>query len=483
MANARTSLASAPAGGGFFDRALGAFGLARKPESFAAAVNGSAGAVPPAGELRGAPDSWGRMMDLSGRETASKLTVSSETAFAIPTAFACINLLSNLVGALPARVIRRTEAGHEDVDSHPVTGLLMRSPNEIQTPFEFRRLMQSRAVGGGYSFARVLRDKFFVPYALVPLAPERVQVLTDNHQARIFYRVANPDGTTEILTRAEVLQINALSTHGFVGLSPVSVLRESYGIAIGQQVAYAEFLANAPFNNSVLTAPSALTPAQIEDFRKQMTAKQGGIGSGNRGTPLTLWGEWKYLAKTSGMNMSDLEFLASRAFENEEICRVFGVHPILVGATEKVSSWGSGIEQINQGFLTYGLNSWLVNWEQALGCTLLTEAERVAGYSVVFDRTELLRTSLQARASFARTMREIDALNVNEVRREFGYNDREGGEKYGVPFTNQGGVATEADADAEDESEKETAPVPAAASVPPPAPAAPAKKPRAKKSK
>ena len=142
------------------------------------------------------------------------------------------------------------------------------------------------------------------------------------------------------------------------------------------------------------------------------------------------------------MSMADAEFLASRSFENEEICRVFGIPPILIGDSKKMSSWGTGIEQINQGFLTYALNPWLINWEQSLGVSLLTEEEQASGLSVSFDRTALMQASLATRAAFARTMREIGALSVNDVRREFGFNDLPDniGDNYAAPFNNQGGV-------------------------------------------
>ena len=168
------------------------------------------------------------------------------------------------------------------------------------------------------------------------------------------------------------------------------------------------------------TKEAALTKAQVDDFRAQWQGTQGGQGNAGR-TPI-LWGEWKYLDKTAGMSMADAEFLASRSFENEEICRVFGIPPILIGDSKKMSSWGTGIEQINQGFLTYSLNPWLVNWEQALNITLLTERELADGLTVVFDRTALMQASLAARTQFARTMREIGALSVNDVRREIAAN-------------------------------------------------------------
>lgn len=422
--------------------------LARIGNGFRAAFASVPTTTPPTDKLAGVDSTWERMDSYYGVRTASKNTVNEQSVNGIPASYACISLLANLVGSLPSRVIRRTAEGHQDLDGHPVTRLLTTLPNNFQTPMEFRRLMQSRVGGAGVAFARVRRDGRGRPISLVPLAGNRVQVLTDKDNEQIFYRIANADGTVETLTRFDMVQVNALSTDGFVGLSPVAVLRESLGIAAAQRDAYGSYLANSPFFNSLLSAPSALTEPQLKDFRAQWQAMQA--GQSNAGKTPILWGEWKYLDKTAGMSMADAEFLASRAFENEEICRVFNVPPILIGATDKVSSWGSGIEQINQGFLTYSLNPWLVNWEQALNITLLTERELADGLTVVFDRTALMQASLAARTQFARTMREIGALNNDEVRQSFGYNNIPGGDgaKFQVPFNNQGGVAPSTDAQA-----------------------------------
>lgn len=416
------------------DRALSAVGLARRASTDAAASSLTA------------PAPW--LVDFFGAKSAAGITVNEGTALGIPAAYACISLLANLVGSLPAKVIRRTAAGHEDVNEHPVTRLLARTPNEIHSPFEFRRIMQARVGGSGVAYARIIRDGAYRPTALVPLARERVTVLTDHERATLAYRVAPPPNgngqQAALLTRGDVLQVNALTTDGFVGISPIAVLRESIGIAASQRIAYGSFLGNSPFFNTALSAPAALTKAQVDDFRAQWQGTQGGQGNAGR-TPI-LWGEWKYLDKTAGMSMADAEFLASRSFENEEICRVFGIPPILIGDSKKMSSWGTGIEQINQGFLTYALNPWLINWEQSLGVSLLTEAEQASGLSVSFDRTALMQASLATRAAFARTMREIGALSVNDVRREFGFNDLPDniGDNYAAPFNNQGGVNTPA---------------------------------------
>jgi HK97 family phage portal protein len=418
----------------FLDRALSLVGLARRD------TGASSTLTDPAGWLLNA---------MGGLPTMSGARINEISALGVPAAYACINLLGNLVGSLPARVVKRTAAGHEDLDSHPVSILLLRAPNEQHTPFEFRRLVQARVGGSGIGYARVYRDAYYQPTALVPVRTSDVQILSPG-PGQVRYRVRMTNSVTgaantgtEILTRADLVQVNALSTDGFGGISPITMLRENMGIAMAQRDALGSFLKNGSRFPGILTA-SGLTEAQMKDFRVQWDAMQAGVT--NSGKMPILNGAFSYLDKSAGMSMADAEFLASRSFENNEICSVFGIPPVLIGNNEKTSSWGTGIEQINQGFLTYGLNPWLVNWEQALGFSLLTAQEQADGLSILFDRSALLQASLAARSAFYQQMRMIGVMSINDVRHEIGFNDlppdeSDGiGDDYTAPFNNQGGV-------------------------------------------
>jgi phage portal protein BeeE len=46
----------------------------------------------------------------------------------------------------------------------------------------------------------------------------------------------------------------------------------------------------------------------------------------------------------------DLELIEIRKLAVEEACRYFGVNPILIFSTDSSTTWGSGIEQLVDGF-------------------------------------------------------------------------------------------------------------------------------------
>ncbi|MDK4577534.1 phage portal protein, partial [Kingella kingae] len=60
------------------------------------------------------------------------------------------------------------------------------------------------------------------------------------------------------------------------------------------------------------------------------------------------------------LNPEAAQLLESRAFGIEEICRWFGVPPVLIGHTSASSTWGASIEALFQLFVTTGLRPLLI---------------------------------------------------------------------------------------------------------------------------
>ena len=73
------------------------------------------------------------------------------------------------------------------------------------------------------------------------------------------------------------------------------------------------------------------------------------------------------------MSAEDAQLIESRQFSVIDICRFFGVPPVMIGETEKTSSWGSGVEQMARWFTTFTLNDHLTAIEQELEAKLFRD--------------------------------------------------------------------------------------------------------------
>ena len=92
---------------------------------------------------------------------------------------------------------------------------------------------------------------------------------------------------------------------------------------------------------------------------------------------------------------------------------------MLIGDTDKTSSWGTGIEQLIRGFVSFTLQPWATNWEQEMNFALLTAEDRRAGLYLKFDFGELLRGSPADQSNYLKTLWGLGVVSANEIRRQF----------------------------------------------------------------
>lgn len=114
------------------------------------------------------------------------------------------------------------------------------------------------------------------------------------------------------------------------------------------------------------------------------------------------------------LSPQDVELLETRRFTVEEICRWFGVPPVLVGQSN-VTTWGSGIEQILDGFYKLTVRPLLSMIEQAISRRVLTASQR-ASYTVEFSFDALLRASLKDRMDIYAKAVQNGVMTRNEAR-------------------------------------------------------------------
>jgi HK97 family phage portal protein len=383
-----------------------------------------------------------RLIDALGASTSSGARVTETTAATIPTVSACVGFLADMIAMLPCKMYRKTADGREEATEKPAHQLVSTASGSFQTPFEQRRQAMTGVGFGGNGYLRVFRDQYFEPGELQWLRPCDVKPeLVKFRDGRMTSRYIL-DGVREPLTRTDIVHVHGLSFDGLTGMSPIRALRESIGLSLTQRDQAGKIYANGARFPGFLTTPANLQAAQVKEIREAWQAAQA--GSENAGKTPVLHGGITYAA-TNGMTFSDAEFLESRKFERTEIATLYRIPEVLLGNSDKASSWGTGIETLTNGFLAFSLGPWLVNWEQALGFTLLTEQEKRDGYYFRFTRGALLQVALEAQAKFFREMRDIGAYSVNDVRRKLEENDLPDhiGDDYRLPFNGSGGRPAE----------------------------------------
>jgi len=335
--------------------------------------------------------------------TEAGIVLTDERAMQISAVWSCARILTETVSSLPIAVYQRTPTGRVKAEDHYLYDLLRVSPNSMMNPQEFREALQLSLVLWGNAYAFIERDNTGKPISITPLKPERMTPSREGGEIVYYYKTSGPD---ERYRQAQILHIKGMSIDGVAGLSPLAYARNTMGIT-----ASADRYASHSFNkkgrpSGVVTVDRVLTPAQRDALREIYNNIEAG------GTEI-LEGGTKYNA--IDIPPDDMQMLQSRQFQLGEIARIFRVPSYLINDTEKSTSWGTGIEQQNLGFLTYTIRPYLTRWETAIVHSLLSRTDR-RKYFVEHNVEGLLRADSAARANFYSIMAQNGIMSRNEIR-------------------------------------------------------------------
>jgi HK97 family phage portal protein len=347
----------------------------------------------------------------------------------VAAAYRCVNIISGVVSWLPMDLIRReSETVRNPAVTHPLRKVLTVRPNAWQTPKEFKQLMQAHVMLRGNAVALKVKALGQV-VGLIPIHPDRVLIEQENNLL-MKYTITAADGSQRVYRSADVLHLRGLSLNGYAGLSVLSHMRESLAIALDGETAASTLMKNGSFIDTVIRHPEKMSKEAYERLKESWEKRKTGVDNTGKTAILE---EGADLVKTS-MSANDLQFIQSRDFQRYDIAMFFGVPPHMIGATEKTTSWGSGIEQQNIGFVTYTLNDWLVMWQEALKRDTINENEWES-LDVRFFPQALLKGDTKAQWDAFTRGRQWGVYSPNDIRALLDMNPRTDpeGDEYAAP--------------------------------------------------
>lgn len=358
---------------------------------------------------------------LGGGRTTSGVSVTMSTAEGIPVVYACTRVIAETVGQLPFKLFRNIDEGKKADPSHPLYELLHDLPNPEMIASEFWDTMTTHRALWGNAFAEIVRDRDGHPKALWPLLSSRMEEWGRDSRGRVGYKYRLPNGqpTTFIWDRAATrrqdrlppllhLKLNALD--GLHGRSPIRVLRESLGLTKAAEEYGARFFSNNGVPPAFVTYPSLMRPETRQRLEDQLTNGTGMLQA-HRLRIL----EGGFDIKTVGMSPEDSQFLETRSFQLADGARIYRVPLHMIQHMEKSSSWGTGIEQIGLGFLTYTMMPWLIGLQQAVYRDLLLPEER-PDYRALFVVNALTRGDIKTRYEAYVRARQNGIMDGDEIR-------------------------------------------------------------------
>lgn len=339
------------------------------------------------------------------------------SAMNLSTAYRCIELISDSIGTLPVQVKRLGRRGKTNVlDNHPLVKIIYDKRNRI-TKFMLFKLIVQAVITKGNSFVYIERAQDGTPTSLRYLEPQDVTV-NYNKQTNDLYYLANKVSSRRIEPK-DMLHFVKNSYDGVNGVSLLTYASRTLKLANDTESSALRFFGSACNLSGIIKMTGNPTQDQM------VNAKQTWQLIANDGLAV-MKGNMDYIPVQ--LSASDSQLIESRQYNVQDICRFFGVSPVLVGDLTHASF--STIEAIQNEFLTHTLAPYISMIEDELNRKLISDDNLY----INLDETAILRTDKQQLAQYYSTLLNTGVLSINEVRKELGYNEAEGLDEHHIPY-------------------------------------------------
>lgn len=338
--------------------------------------------------------------------SGSGKSVTVQSAIQLSTVYACVRVISETIASLPLGIYETVNDGNEKATDHPLYRLLHDEPNSEMTSFVFREVMLAHLLLYGNSYSQIIRSGKNQVIGLYPLLPDHMDVDRDS-KGNLTYTYTTSDGKTVVMKPRDVLHIPGLGFDGVMGYSPIALEKNAIGLGIASEEYGSKFFSNGARPSGILTHPN--TVKNPKALRESWNSAYGGSSNSNRVAILEEGMKFEPIAIPN----NEAQFLETRKFQVDEICRIFRVPPHLVGNLEHATF--SNIEHQSIDFAVHTIRPWLVRIEQAMNRALLSDQEK-GRFFVQFNIDGLMRGDYKSRMEGYAIGRQNGWLSANDIR-------------------------------------------------------------------
>jgi HK97 family phage portal protein len=348
----------------------------------------------------------------------SEETITPEISLTVSAVLAAFTILSEDLSSLPLLLYERRGRNKFRAVESMYYRLMHDRPNEEHTAMIFREIMVGHLLGWGNFFAQPIFDKAGNVAELWPLRPDKMEV--KRFEGERIYTYQTTDGKPRIFLSEEILHIPAFGFDGLIGYSRIALARNAIGLSISTEKFGSKFFSNGAQPGIVYKHPGELSDDAYAHLKESLDEKAG-VDEAHK--PIIL--EEGMGIEKLGIDPDDAQFLETRKFQVGEIARIFRVPPHMIGDVDKSTSWGSGIDSQEQGYVNHTLRPWATRIEQHLNSRLLLKQDQdTLYYEHLMDA--LLRGDIAVRYEAYVKAINNGFMSRNEVREKENLNSRKG---------------------------------------------------------
>jgi HK97 family phage portal protein len=373
----------------------------------------------------GSPEAWWDEFGSSGRSVTG-ITVNQYTALNSSAVLAATTMLAEDVAKLPWSVFRHADdKSRKEAKDHYLYDLLD-EPNDWMNGLEFREMLQTGIILRGNGYAIIKRNNRGMPVALIPWSPDRVlEWVAETGQ--IFYRPTAHNiheqailrdlapqlvGSQQMVPFEDMLHIRGFSLDGLMGMSRISLAREAIALGLSQEQQAARWMGQGAKPSGMLTTDQKLTAEGAKRLQSDIKENWGGLKNSGK----VIIGEQGLKFQPFSMTSADLEFIASRQFQLQDIARIFRIPPHMIGELSR--STNNNISQMGQEYVNFTLTGYTNRWRAKLSSTF---GLRKQGLSVEFDYSDLTTADMTSRINNWRIAIMSMIATPNEARINLGW--------------------------------------------------------------
>jgi HK97 family phage portal protein len=352
---------------------------------------------------------------------AGIINPAANTALTSSAVWACCRLIANSIASLPTNLFLETPNGKIKAFDDPLYRILCQSPNPMMTASQWMQPTLMSLLLWGNAFTWIDRVDGEV-LGLWPLNASRVQILL-KADGTLDYFYSDLTGRTHHFSGEELIHFRLFTLDGYIGLPVIDYHRTTLDFEAATTAYAYSIYQNGGQPGGVLEYPGVLKKEQVDRIRESWKATHGGpmnaaqvaiLEEGMKYTPLAL-------------PLSSLNYIEEKKFSVEQIARIFGVPPHLIGAMDKPTY--ASVEQQSIEFVRYTINPYVVSIEQSIAKALLQFPKVYRMNLNGFERSDIRTRYL----SYA-TARQWGWMSANDIRELEDQPRIDGGDTYMVPL-------------------------------------------------
>lgn len=344
--------------------------------------------------------------------------LNNTSPMAVSTVYRCISMIAESIAVLPIEVQTKD---NKTIQNHQLYDVFDCNLNRL-TKYNFMRLLMQSVLQRGNAFAYIYRNADGSVKSLRYLESGDVSIINDKQNNTLYYQCALI--SPKRIEPCNMIHLINQSFDGVNGISILSMANQSVKIAQATESSALQYYQNGGQLSGILKVNSHLTPQQIKDIKSSWATTYSGGGAG----VAVLEGNMDFQAISQ--NAEQTQLVTTRQYNVKEICRYYGINPVLLGES---GTQYSSIYAAQQEFILHTLLPYIVMIESEFTNKLLPTG---ANLKINLDENYLMKADKGVEATYFTTLVNAGIITRNEARKALQYESVEGGDELIIAYTN-----------------------------------------------